>query len=264
MAIRDPDIKLLWGRSGNRCAMCRIELSFDAQGTSAAFPLGEQAHIVAREPGGPRGQSPLTLAERDLYSNLILLCPTDHSRIDKAPEDHPVEELLRIKAEHEEWVRESLSEEKPRTACTLAATQGALEAQDYARSLSLLRVVVEPDRETPVYHYLCALTLLAGRSVNGIGTAERHRVVRHLRSARSLDRSWRPALLLMLVMDLDYFEVHGLANDFDLSATELAEGIRSADPAPALEELLLKLPMNARTRRAICLSMEGFHGAHND
>ena len=47
MAIRDPDIKLLWGRSGNRCAMCRIELSFDAQGTSAAFPLGEQTLHVA-------------------------------------------------------------------------------------------------------------------------------------------------------------------------------------------------------------------------
>ena len=253
MAIRDPDIKLLWGRSGNRCAMCRIELSFDAQSASTVVPLGEQAHIVAREPGGPRGESSLTPAERDLYSNLILLCPTDHSRIDKAPKDHPVEELLRIKAEHEEWVRTSLSEEKPRTASALAAAQGALEAQDYARSLSLLREASAAERETPLHHYLCALTLLAGRSVNGIGVTERNRIVRHLMSAKSLDASWRPTLLLMLLMDQDYFEVHGLANDFDLSAEDLVKRIQSAEAVPSQERLLGRLPMNARTRAALGL-----------
>ncbi|MCD4850585.1 hypothetical protein LN996_07165 [Arthrobacter sp. AK01] len=76
--------------------------------TTAAIVLGEEAHIVAREPDGPRGESPLTAAERDDYSNLILLCPTDHTLIDKAPEDHSVEALLKIKADHEAWVRDSL------------------------------------------------------------------------------------------------------------------------------------------------------------
>ncbi|WP_144663216.1 hypothetical protein [Paenarthrobacter nicotinovorans] len=70
--------------------------------------VGEEAHIVAREPDGPRGESSLTAAERDHYSNLILLCPTDHTLIDKAPEDHTVESLLKIKEDHEAWVLASL------------------------------------------------------------------------------------------------------------------------------------------------------------
>lgn len=75
---------------------------------TASIVLGEEAHIVAREADGPRGESPLTAAQRDDYSNLILLCPTDHTLIDKAPMDYSVEYLLKIKAEHEAWVRESL------------------------------------------------------------------------------------------------------------------------------------------------------------
>ncbi len=112
MSIKERDIKLLWGRSASRCAFreCRIKLTQDKTVASAAFPLGEQAHIIAEEPLGPRGQSPLLLVERNSYFNLILLCPTHHSVIDKNPEDYPVERLYIIKAEHELWVEQTLSE----------------------------------------------------------------------------------------------------------------------------------------------------------
>ncbi len=109
MTIRQQDIKLLWGRSGSRCALCKNELSFDPEHAREAVPLGEQAHIVAREENGPRGHSILSAEERDHYSNLILLCPTDHKKVDKAPEDYPVEKLQLIKADHESWVAASLA-----------------------------------------------------------------------------------------------------------------------------------------------------------
>lgn len=57
---------------------------------------------------GPRGESPMTAAERDEYSNLILLCPTDHTVIDKAPDDYTVESLHKMKEDHEAWVQASL------------------------------------------------------------------------------------------------------------------------------------------------------------
>src|SRR5947199_9706045 len=110
MAIRQQDIKLLWGKSGNRCAICRRELSFDPERGSPTLPIGEQAHIVAQERDGPRGNSILTQEERDRYANLILLCPTDHGIVDKAPEDYPVEKLHSIKTEHELWVSTRLAE----------------------------------------------------------------------------------------------------------------------------------------------------------
>lgn len=110
MAIKQSDLKLLWGRSGNRCANCKVELSFDAEHSSGSFPLGEQAHIVAAELDGPRGKSILTAEERDAYANLILLCPTDHRRIDRDVDNYPVEKLHQIKTAHELWVQTKLAD----------------------------------------------------------------------------------------------------------------------------------------------------------
>jgi len=66
-----------------------------------AFPFGECAHIVAERKDGPRGNNTLPESERNRYWNLILVCPNCHTRIDKAPEDYPVEKLGRIKHAHE-------------------------------------------------------------------------------------------------------------------------------------------------------------------
>src|ERR1700733_8764093 len=100
MAISVLDRKMLWGRSGMKCAMCHVALSEEHE-LGGAVVIGQEAHIVARSPDGPRGDSPLTGEERDRYSNLILLCPTDHVRIDAAPDDYPVATLLEIKHQHE-------------------------------------------------------------------------------------------------------------------------------------------------------------------
>jgi len=72
--------------------------------------LGEQAHIVSREKEGPRGESILTLEERDNYANLILLCPTDHSQIDRDVAGFPIEKLHQLKTAHELWVQTKLGE----------------------------------------------------------------------------------------------------------------------------------------------------------
>ena len=101
--MKTSDVKRLWGRSGNRCAIGRNELSSDDSGV-----IGDTCHIVAQSPDGPRGDSPLTRAERDGHDNLILLCPTHHRIIDSNEELWPVETLYRIKREHEQWVSDRL------------------------------------------------------------------------------------------------------------------------------------------------------------
>ena len=110
MTIKNKDIKILWGRSGNRCAICRTELTQDAAAISAAYTLGEQAHIVGEKNDAPRGQSVLEPNERDGYHNLILLCPNHHTQIDRNEADWPIERLHQTKSEHELWVTETLSE----------------------------------------------------------------------------------------------------------------------------------------------------------
>ncbi len=110
MGVKGKDVKILWGRSGNRCAMCRVQLTQDASAATASYTLGEQAHIVGEKDDAPRGKSPLTSEERDSYHNLILLCPNHHTEIDKNESDWPVERLHQVKSTHELWVTETLSE----------------------------------------------------------------------------------------------------------------------------------------------------------
>ncbi len=68
-----------------------------------AFNVGEMAHIIAHSEGGPRGRAG---GGSDAYPNLILLCPTCHKKVDKAPEGEFTEEmLLRWKVDHEREIR---------------------------------------------------------------------------------------------------------------------------------------------------------------
>lgn len=109
MSIKQQDIKLLWGRAGGLCSICKIPLSEDKATINEAYPFGEQAHIIAEEPDGPRGKSDLTTDQRNGYHNLILLCPTHHAQIDKDAHGYPIERLHMIKVEHERWLENTRS-----------------------------------------------------------------------------------------------------------------------------------------------------------
>lgn len=104
--MRVADIKLLWGRSAGRCALCRRELTTELP-RSGRVLFGEHAHIIPDSPRGPRGDG--GCPGEAAYPNMILLCPTDHTLADKAPEDYSADELREKKQAHEEWVREALT-----------------------------------------------------------------------------------------------------------------------------------------------------------
>ena len=48
--------------------------------------------------------------ERNHCDNLIYLCPTCHTKIDKLVDDYPADYLLKIKQDHEKWVSDSLDD----------------------------------------------------------------------------------------------------------------------------------------------------------
>jgi hypothetical protein len=62
--------------------------------------IGEMAHVFAANNQGPRAQPKLSEAERGAFENLILLCPTCHTIIDKAPDQYPDTTILGWKREH--------------------------------------------------------------------------------------------------------------------------------------------------------------------
>jgi len=110
--VREKDIKLLWGRAAGRCSICRQKVTQDIGLANAAIPLGEHAHIVGEKSGSARFNSVLTKDERDGYTNRILLCPNDHTVIDKSADDWPVERLHMAKADHELYVELTLGTER--------------------------------------------------------------------------------------------------------------------------------------------------------
>jgi hypothetical protein len=110
MGISLKTHKLLWGKSGNKCAFpdCRHDLIADETETDDESIIGDEAHIIAHKFDGPRGNSMLSGEDRDKYDNLVLLCRLHHKIIDDQPGLYTVEKLVEIKSTHEKWVRNSL------------------------------------------------------------------------------------------------------------------------------------------------------------
>lgn len=109
MSISDRSRKFLWGKSGNRCAISKIELICDPTGETDESIIGEECHICARSPGGPRYNPNLSELEIDECNNLILLSRNYHKIIDENSNYYTAERLLKIKHTHEDWVSKTLS-----------------------------------------------------------------------------------------------------------------------------------------------------------
>lgn len=110
MPLTDRTRKLLWGQSGNRCAICRKELVVEPTVSDNESIVGEECHIVSSKPTGPRYRPDFPTAKVDSYGNLILLCRTHHRMIDDQVVEYSELNLHEIKKKHELWVKDSLEQ----------------------------------------------------------------------------------------------------------------------------------------------------------
>lgn len=113
MGISNKTRKVLWGRSGNRCAMCRKELVADATVADNESVVGDECHIISGQVNGPRHDTEFPVDQIDAIDNLILLCKVHHKIIDDQCETYTVGLLLSLKSNHEEWVRTALDQSTP-------------------------------------------------------------------------------------------------------------------------------------------------------
>lgn len=98
--MREHDRKLLWGRSGNRCAMCNAPLVEGRSRVDREVLLAQEAHIISAQPNGPR-HGPPPEGGYDAYPNRILLCATCHLVVDGQPDTYSVDYLRHLKQDHE-------------------------------------------------------------------------------------------------------------------------------------------------------------------
>ena len=110
MSILPKDIKLLWAKAAGLCSICKMPLYIEANNLPLRDTLiGAMCHIVGDKlNSGPRHKSHLTNEERDQYPNLILLCNNHHTEIDGNEQKYTIEELHKIKLDHEIWVQNTL------------------------------------------------------------------------------------------------------------------------------------------------------------
>jgi hypothetical protein len=101
VAISDRTRKILWARAGGRCSICRELVVTKGTDTDDPSVFGQEAHIIAEAPNGPRHAD---LPAYDVYGNLILLCSKHHKQIDDQVEHYTIGRLQKIKQEHETWV----------------------------------------------------------------------------------------------------------------------------------------------------------------
>ena len=111
MGISQSSMKILWAKSGSRCAMCD-NLVVERQ-TDTLIPVGEMAHIKGHKPDSARYDDSQSDIERHSYNNLILLCPTCHTIIDKSAAEYSVDYLHEIKSLHEERIERAIKKSLP-------------------------------------------------------------------------------------------------------------------------------------------------------
>ena len=99
MAISDKVQRKLLAASGGYCGNL-----FDFFESGEITNIEELAHIIGQKENGPRGRAELPLTQRDEFDNIILLCPTCHTIIDKTPHLYPVDTIRKWKREHQESI----------------------------------------------------------------------------------------------------------------------------------------------------------------
>jgi len=100
--ISTDETRKLWVVAGGRCEYCNKYLLEDEFSNYPAN-LAERAHIVGatNAAGSPRGRNKMPLVDRAEAENLMLMCGDHHKVVDQLIEEHSIEGLRTIKAEHE-------------------------------------------------------------------------------------------------------------------------------------------------------------------
>ncbi|HEV7162940.1 MAG TPA: HNH endonuclease [Solirubrobacteraceae bacterium] len=83
----------LFAESAGTCLLCNAPL-FKKRVDGRALSIAERSHIVAHSEKGPRGNVRMPVSSRSNPENIVLLCPTCHTIVDKDPIAYPTKLLL--------------------------------------------------------------------------------------------------------------------------------------------------------------------------
>ena len=138
--VNEPTKVMLAALTAGRCQYLGCnKLVYEHHLTKEPGNYGQRAHIVGFRKGGPRGRAGSRKSLNDL-SNLMLLCPEDHKKIDDDVASHPRRLLAGWKRAHEERIRDltSMGPEAQSHIVSLRALVGGHLVDEVAVSSVLL------------------------------------------------------------------------------------------------------------------------------
>ena len=105
--LKMEDKVSLFFECGGRCCLCCIDLSYDKFSRSRVN-VEEYAHIIGDKENGPRGDIKKSKLYNGDINNIILLCPTCHTKVDKNIQYYTECKLHTIKSKHIRRVKQVL------------------------------------------------------------------------------------------------------------------------------------------------------------
>lgn len=146
---------VVWGRAAGRCSYTNCSERLDGDLISGDLRKNKAflAHIIASDPGGPRGDPILSGELSDDPDNLMLMCGPHHSEIDAENklDRYTVEALREMKRHHEERVARALAHpEAPRAhilrvSAAIGANETAIPRRACAQAMVPALVIADRD-----------------------------------------------------------------------------------------------------------------------
>jgi hypothetical protein len=102
----------LFASSGGYCQNPNCNEPLFRETGTEIIHIAELAHVFAANDDGPRAPGELSAAERGAFENLIVLCSSCHTEIDKAESDYPPALLQEWKARHQVALQEAFGAQK--------------------------------------------------------------------------------------------------------------------------------------------------------
>lgn len=236
MSVSYPTKLFLAMKSGNLCAMKECQKSLTSDGISSdPAVIGEAAHIYGESPGtktkppSARYKNDMTDNERNHYNNLIYLCPTCHTKIDRQEKDYPAKLLFTIKQEHEDWVAGQLDQGMSEiTFAELEVAANALASGKHTNSEDLH--VIPPDEKI---------------SKNGLSKISRAYISMGLSRSHEVNR-----FLVHMTMNVDDQFPEKLKSGFSTKYLELKNTLSGDDLFMAMLEFTQSKQSNFKQKAA--------------
>lgn len=104
----EKTVRIVWIQAAGHCELCGVDLTYDYR-VGKSMRWGEAAHILPASPKGPRGNKDYGEGQAEVLTNdstnLMLLCPSCHDKIDRDAEGYPENDLSRLHQAYLERIR---------------------------------------------------------------------------------------------------------------------------------------------------------------